>query len=100
MSTPVSRVLVLGAGLAGLVAANRLARLGAPAGVRVTLLTKGIGGLQLGQGTIDVLGYAPDRVTNPVLTLSALASAKPGHPYATIGVGPVLAGVDVYKRQH
>lgn len=93
MSTPVSRVLVLGAGLAGLVAANRLARLGAPAGVRVTLLTKGIGGLQLGQGTIDVLGYAPDRVTNPVLTLSALASAKPGHPYATIGVGPVLAGV-------
>ena len=80
-----SRVIVIGAGLAGLVAANRLAS----AGVGVTLLAKGIGGLQLGQGTIDVLGYSPDRVTNPILTLSAIASARPEHPYAAIGAAPV-----------
>ncbi|MBI5027593.1 MAG: FAD-binding protein, partial [Actinobacteria bacterium] len=89
-----SRVVVIGAGLAGLVAANRLAS----AGVGVTLLTKGIGGLQLSQGTIDVLGYAPDRVTNPVLTLSAIASARPGHPYAAIGAAGVHTGIEYLKE--
>ncbi len=88
-----SRVIVIGAGLAGLVAANRLAA----AGVGVTLLTKGIGGLQLGQGTVDVLGYAPDRVTNPVLTVSALASARSEHPYAAIGAPAVHTGLDYLK---
>ncbi|MFT4109438.1 glycerol-3-phosphate dehydrogenase subunit GlpB [Propionicimonas sp.] len=88
-----SRVIVIGAGLSGLVAAHRLAA----GGLTVTLLTKGIGGLQLGQGTIDVLGYSPDRVTNPILTLSALASARPEHPYAAIGAAPVHAGLDYLK---
>lgn len=88
-----SRVIVIGAGLAGLVAANRLAA----GGARVTLLAKGIGGLQLGQGTIDVLGYAPDRVTNPILTLSALASARPEHPYTAIGAEPVHTGLGYLK---
>ena len=49
-------VVVIGAGLAGLVAAIRLRE----AGAEVSLLTKGIGGLQLSQGTVDVLGYSPD----------------------------------------
>jgi glycerol-3-phosphate dehydrogenase subunit B len=89
----VSRVIVIGAGLAGLVAANRLAA----GGAAVTLLTKGIGGLQLGQGSVDVLGYAPDRVTNPILTLSAIASARPEHPYAAIGAAPVHAGIEYLK---
>ena len=89
-----SRVIVIGAGLAGLVAANRMAA----AGAGVTLLTKGLGGLQLGQGTIDVLGYAPDRVTNPVLTVSALASARPGHPYAAIGAAAVHTGLAYLKE--
>ncbi len=51
-----SRVIVIGAGVAGLTAALRLAR----AGVQVTLLTKGVGGLQLSQGTVDLLGYLPE----------------------------------------
>lgn len=88
-----SRVIVIGAGLAGLVAANRLTG----KGLDVTLLTKGIGGLQLGQGSIDVLGYAPDRVTNPILTLSAVASARPAHPYASIGAEAVHAGIEYLK---
>ena len=88
-----SRVVVIGAGLAGLTAASRLAE----GGAEVTLLSKGIGGLELGQGTIDVLGYSPDRVTNPVLTLSALASSLPGHPYAAIGAAGVHAGVGYLK---
>ena len=44
--------VVIGAGLAGLAATLRLAE----AGAKVTLVTKGIGGLQLGQGTLDILG--------------------------------------------
>lgn len=88
-----SRVVVIGAGLAGLAAATRIAA----GGAGVTLLSKGIGGLQLGQGTIDVLGYSPDRVTNPLLTLSAIASARPEHPYSSIGAAGVQTGIDYLK---
>ena len=88
-----SRVVVIGAGLAGLTAASRLAA----GGASVTLLSKGIGGLQLGQGTIDVLGYTPDRVTNPVLTLAAVASSRPEHPYAVIGAAGVHTGIEYLK---
>lgn len=73
-----SDVVVIGAGLAGLTAALRLAR----AGKSVTLTTKGPGGLQLSQGTVDVLGYTPERVTAP---LDAVAAVPEGHPYASIG---------------
>ncbi|MDN6557348.1 MAG: FAD-binding protein, partial [Acidipropionibacterium acidipropionici] len=52
-------VVVIGAGIAGLTAALRLRR----AGARVTQVTKGLGGIQLSQGTIDILGYTPDRVS-------------------------------------
>lgn len=88
-----SRVVVIGAGLAGLTAASRLAA----GGVDVTVVSKGIGGLQLGQGTIDVLGYTPDRVTNPLLTLAAIASSRPQHPYAVIGAAGVHAGIEYLK---
>ncbi len=89
-----SRVIVIGAGLAGLTAANRLAA----GGAQVTVVNKGLGGLQLGQGTVDVLGYAPERVTNPALTLAALTAAHPDHPYATIGTAAVRTGVEYLKQ--
>ncbi|MFT4225652.1 glycerol-3-phosphate dehydrogenase subunit GlpB [Micropruina sp.] len=73
-----TRVVVIGAGVSGLVAAIRLAR----AGAAVTLLAKGTGGLQLSQGTIDILGYAPDRVERPLDALGDFAKANPEHPYA------------------
>jgi glycerol-3-phosphate dehydrogenase subunit B len=50
--------VVIGAGTAGLVAATRLAQEGAS----VCVLAKGIGSTHLAPATIDVLGYAPDRV--------------------------------------
>lgn len=85
------RVVVIGAGLAGLVAANRLAA----GGARVTLLSKGLGGLQLGQGTIDVFGYGPERVTNPIRTVQALPGT---HPYTRIGADKVLTGLAFLKQ--
>ncbi len=81
-------VVVIGAGLSGLVAAIRLAR----AGKSVTLLTKGIGGLQLSQGTVDVLGYSPDRVERPFELLPSYGT--PDHPYRVIGADAVRTGVN------
>jgi len=75
-----TRVVVIGAGVAGLVASIRLA----DAGARVALLNKGTGGLQLSQGTIDILGYAPERVERPLEALAGFAQAHPGHPYASL----------------
>ena len=86
-----SRVVVIGSGLAGLVAANRLA----DGGAEVLLLSKGIGGLQLGQGTVDVLGYAPQRVTNPI---KAVAEVAASHPYAAIGAQGVLTALGYLKE--
>ena len=66
-------IAVVGAGLAGLVAAVRLAE----GGERVIVLAKGVGGTHLSPCTIDVLGYAPDRVTNPLAALDRLARGPP-----------------------
>ncbi len=80
------QIIVIGAGLAGLTAALRLAR----SGRAVTLVSKGAGGLGLSQGTIDVLGYAPDRVSKP---LDAVASVAGTHPYAGLGAEAVGASI-------
>lgn len=83
-------VLVVGAGLAGLTAALRLAR----AGASVTLVSFGVGGLQLSQGTLDVLGYAPERVREPYAALASFADSYPEHPYAVLGVDAVREGIE------
>lgn len=82
-------VVVIGAGIAGLTAALRLRR----AGARVTQVTKGLGGIQLSQGTIDILGYTPDRVSRPLDAIDDYAAAHPAHPYAKIGSDAVRQGV-------
>lgn len=88
------RVVVIGAGVAGLVAAIRLAR----GGARVALLTKGTGGLQLSQGTVDILGYSPDRVERPLDALAGFAGSHPGHPYAQLDAAEVGAAADYLKE--
>jgi len=82
--------IVIGAGLAGLTSALRLAQ----AGQSVTLLTKGLGGLPLSQGTIDILGYAPDRVDRPFEAMARLIETDPAHPYAAIGADRTRQAVD------
>jgi glycerol-3-phosphate dehydrogenase subunit B len=83
MSRP-PRVLVVGAGLAGLTCALRLADAGTP----VTVVAAGVGSLQLGGATIDVLGYVPERVGRPLEAFGALAA---GHPYRVLGAERVAA---------
>jgi glycerol-3-phosphate dehydrogenase subunit B len=77
--------VVIGAGSAGLVAATRLAQEGA----RVCVLAKGLGSTHLAPGTIDVLGYSPDRVQEPGRALEQLISSRPDHPYALVGADAV-----------
>ena len=76
-----TRVVVIGAGLAGLSAALRLVE----GGAHVTVVAKGAGSLHLSPGTIDVLGYAPDRVASPRVAMADFLDARPAHPYAHLG---------------
>ncbi|AKU64761.1 glycerol-3-phosphate dehydrogenase [Schaalia meyeri] len=81
--------VVVGAGLAGLAATIRAA----DAGLRVTLIAKGVGGIQLGTGTVDILGYGPDPIDKPVDALAAHVASRPTHPYAHIAPDQVGACV-------
>jgi glycerol-3-phosphate dehydrogenase subunit B len=82
-------VVVVGAGVAGLCAATRLAESGAS----VCVVAFGVGSTHLAPGTVDVLGYAPERVDEPARALPEFVEARPEHPYAMLGVdaiGPAL----------
>ncbi|MBW3069405.1 glycerol-3-phosphate dehydrogenase subunit GlpB [Actinomyces sp. 594] len=105
-----SDVVVIGAGIAGYAAALRLRR----AGASVTLVTKGMGGLALSPGTIDVLGRlggaagpagpgagadaearsARRSITHPYAAIDASDLLPEGHPYRVIGRRATAAGVD------
>jgi glycerol-3-phosphate dehydrogenase subunit B len=81
--------VVIGGGTAGFTAAIRLAESGA----RVVVVSKGFGSNTLAPGTVDVLGYDPDRVDAPGDALPAFAAAHPEHPYALVGpeaIAPAL----------
>jgi glycerol-3-phosphate dehydrogenase subunit B len=87
--------VVIGAGTAGLVAGARLAE----GGARVCVLAKGVGSTHLAPGTIDVLGYAPERVTSPAAAVDELAAAQPDHPYARLGSEAVAEAVRWFSER-
>jgi glycerol-3-phosphate dehydrogenase subunit B len=83
-------VVVLGAGTAGMVAALRLAA----AGASVLVLAEGEGGLPLAPAQIDVLGYRPQLVLDPLGELAGFLEARPDHPYRLVEEGEVGASLD------
>lgn len=86
-------MIVVGTGLAGLTAANRLAQDGAS----VLVLAKGVGATHLSAGTIDVLGYTNgSRVERPAEALERLPE---GHPYGLVGAAGVAAAVEWFKAR-
>jgi len=83
-------VIVIGAGLAGLMAAESALSLGA----RVLLLAKGIGSLPLATGCIDLLGYASGGSLNFLASpLSGLNELPAHHPYRHIELEEIKAAL-------
>jgi glycerol-3-phosphate dehydrogenase subunit B len=83
--------VVVGAGLAGLTAAVRLAE----RGQSVAVVARGVGATHLASGAIDVLGYLDGaRVERPAAALADLPSS---HPYARVGPEAVAESVEWLK---
>jgi glycerol-3-phosphate dehydrogenase subunit B len=87
-------VIVVGAGVAGLTAAVRLAE----GGARVLVVAKGIGATHLSPVTLDVLGYDPERVERPLEAVARLVDARPDHPYRLVGASGISAAVEWFRR--
>ena len=86
-------VVVIGTGTAGLAAAIRCRR----AGLRVTLLAKGVGSTHLAPGLVDVLGYDPEPVENPSERLPGYIVRNAEHPYARIGADAIARSMEWFK---
>lgn len=87
-------VVVIGAGTAGLTAAVRLAQSGA----RVCVLAKGVGSTHLAPGTVDVAGYAPERVAAPLEGVARLVALHDRHPYALLGGELIRESLGWFRR--
>jgi glycerol-3-phosphate dehydrogenase subunit B len=88
-------VVVIGAGLAGLTAALRLAE----QGLQVLVVATGVGGTHLAPATIDVLGYVDGPVDNPERALPAFAAGHPEHPYGRLSAGLIRASLDWFRER-
>lgn len=96
-SPPEVDVLVIGAGLAGLVSAWQASR----RGKRVRLISKGWGSLYWHSGCVDVLGYVArgDRILVEDLAeaLQSEIQANPSHPYHHAGLEGLRQAIDALK---
>jgi glycerol-3-phosphate dehydrogenase subunit B len=87
-------VVVIGAGLAGLTAALRLAK----QGLRVLIVATGVGGTHLAPATIDVLGYVDGPVESPAQSLPKFAAAYPRHPYGRLSVEVIRSSLEWFRE--
>jgi glycerol-3-phosphate dehydrogenase subunit B len=88
-------VVVIGAGLAGLTAALRLAE----QGQRLLVVAKGIGGTHLAPATIDVLGYADGLVASPAESLQEFTAAHPEHPYGRLSTETIRSSLEWFTER-
>jgi glycerol-3-phosphate dehydrogenase subunit B len=89
-------VIVIGAGMAGLVAATALAQ----ARQRVLLLSMGIGSTHVGSGCIDVLGRAGQAdVTSPRTSLPLFQADHAEHPYNCLSLSQIEEALTYFREQ-
>jgi glycerol-3-phosphate dehydrogenase subunit B len=88
-------VVVIGAGLAGLTAALRLAE----QGQRLLVVAKGVGGTHLAPATIDVLGYADGLVASPAESLQKFTAAHPEHPYGRLSTETIRSSLEWFTER-
>lgn len=91
MGAPYTDVVVIGAGLSGLMAALVASRMGK----RVSLLSFGDAALSISGGTIDLLGYVDGKAVtgNPWEAMLALPK---NHPYRVLGNSNVREALDYF----
>jgi glycerol-3-phosphate dehydrogenase subunit B len=89
-------VIVIGAGLSGLAAAERLSA----AGARVGVFAQGGGYLHFTSGCVDVLARAPggEHVSDPLAGVVELIRQAPQHPYALAGKEHLLEGLQRFRE--
>ena len=63
------------------------------------MLAKGVGSTHLAPGTIDVLGYSPERVAQPGAAIEELVAGSPEHPYALVGTEAVQRALDWLRER-
>ena len=92
-----TELLVIGAGLTGLMAAIAAARQGA----RTRIIATGMGSLLWTPGTIGVLGYLPgedEPVQSPFDALDALRQRRPRHPFALLDAQTLRQSLDAFRE--
>ncbi|HEY81127.1 MAG TPA: glycerol-3-phosphate dehydrogenase subunit GlpB [Anaerolineae bacterium] len=90
-------VLVIGAGLSGLVAAIAAAQRGA----RTRIVATGMGAMHWTPGTIGALGYLPGGqklVKRPFEAMDALAQARPRHPYTLLEADALRKSLETFAE--
>ncbi len=88
-------VLVIGAGISGLISAIRARKLGND----VTVAFSGKGATSLSLGVVDVLGYVDRRaVRDPLKGIEELIKKKPRHVYSLVGVDNIKKSINFFKE--
>lgn len=91
-----SDLFIVGAGLSGLMAAYTAVK----AGLQVQVVAKGLGSMHWAAGTVDVMGYTSEELSQPVQrpldAIQGLAATHPEHPYALLGAHQVQAALDSF----
>ena len=85
-------LLIIGAGLSGLMAAYAAAK----QGLRVRVVSKGLGALHWSAGTIDVLGCVPRETGLVRRPMDRLADLPGDHPYRILGKDALAAALNEF----
>ena len=88
---------IIGTGLAGLIAAWQ----SCIQGLRVRVISTGIGSIQWNSGCIDILGYLPQEDAAPIISLPMslkhFIEGNPRHPYAITGIENIEESIIALK---
>jgi glycerol-3-phosphate dehydrogenase subunit B len=90
-------VLIIGCGMAGLVAARKTSE----SKLSTMISSTGLGSTVLSSGTIDLIGYFNDgEVRKPIETLNEFISQNPNHPYAIVGRERILKAFQEFNEKY
>lgn len=90
-------VLIIGCGMAGLVAARKISE----DRLSTMVIATGLGSTVLSSGTIDLIGYCDDRKGREAIEiLDEFISRNPSHPYAIVGRERILKAFQEFNEKY